>query len=410
MKKYLIIGSGIAGLSAAEGIRQVDKEGEITIVSKETNLPYSRPMLTKSPFISFNPENWTIHSDSWFKENNIKLVKSEEIADIDYEGRVARGKEGEEFQFDKLILATGSSNFIPPFKGKDRKGIFTIREAEDIYNIKTYCYPGAKAVVIGGGVIGIEAAMELLRYGVKVTVLEAMPYLMMRQIDEEMSDRIREALAGEIEIETGVSIEEISGNDEMASDEEKRENSSAIGVRLTDGRFYPADFVIVACGTRANTGLGERLGLEINRGIVIDNQGTTSLPDVFAAGDVAEYQGINYALWSQGILQGKVAGYNAAGREAFFDTIDSTLIINSPFMSVAAIGDLGKKEGKSYEIKYLASEDSSHSFFINPKHGEFFEKQYYIDGKLVGAEIMGNLSNLQDRKDEILGDTGVKYV
>ena len=396
-KKYLIIGAGIAGLTAAETIRKFDGEGEITLLTKETILPYSRPMLTKSPFSAFDPKHWTVHEEKWYEDNEVSLKLGEEALSIDHEKKEAVTAKGT-YPYDTLIFATGSSNFIPPFEGKDKEGVFTIREDQDIYAIKQQCLPESRAVIIGGGVIGIEAALELLRYGVSCTILEAMPYLMMRQIDEEISDKVREVLADRVEVETGVTIEAIAGEE------------AAEAVVLADGRVYPCDFVIVACGTRANTQLPESIGVEIDRAVVIDDHARTNLADVYACGDCAQYKGINYALWSQGMLQGETAGANAAGREASFDTVDSSLIITSPELSLLAIGDLGKDPEKEYEIKYLTKEADDATFFVNPRHGAFFEKQYWIGDKLAGVGIIGNLGNMQDRKERILGETEVSYV
>ena len=413
-KKYLIIGAGIAGMTAAETIRKYDQDGVITMVTGEQNLPYSRPMLTKSPFVSFDPGNWTIKEAAWFTEQNIDFHPATWITAVDKEkgtaealtfGKGIAGKDEPSekgtpisFAFDELILATGATNFVPPFEGHKKPGVMTIRQAEDIYAIKEKCLPGGRAVIIGGGVIGIEAALELLRYDVTPVILEAMPSLMMRQIDEELSDGIIKILEDRVTIETGVEIAAIGGDEKAES------------VILSDGRVYPCDFVIVACGVRANVDIANELGLTVDRAIVIDDHCRTSEPHIYACGDCAQFSGINYALWTQGQLQGEVAGANAAGREAFFEKVDSTLVITGPELSLCAIGDLGKQEGAAYEVKYERREADETTFFTNPRHGQFFEKQYYLDGRLVGVGILGNLSNMQDRKEKILGATEVTYV
>ncbi|MBQ1390638.1 MAG: NAD(P)/FAD-dependent oxidoreductase [Firmicutes bacterium] len=402
--RYVIIGSGIAGLSAAEAIRSVDREGSVTILTGEKGLPYSRPMLTKTPFASFDPKAWTVFPEAWFQENAIALCEKD-VRAIDRDAKTVATCDGETIPYDKLILATGADNFIPPFGNKDfegrlKDGIFTIRTADDIYAIKARCLPGARAVVIGGGVIGIEAALELLRYGVEVTILEAMPYLMMRQIDPEISARIVDILAdaAAVQVITGANITRIEGE------------RAATGVTLADGQTFPCDFVIVSCGVRARTALAAEAGLKVGRAIQIDDHARTEDPDVYAAGDCAEFRGVNYALWAQGILEGKAAGLNAAGKEAYFDRFDSSLVINSPFLSLLAVGDLGKQEGADYQIRYLTPQDAEHRYYVNPQHGAFIEKQYWLNGELVGTGIIGNLAGMQDRKVQILGETGIHYV
>ena len=188
-KRYIIVGSGIAGLSAARAIREDDSNGQIIMFSAEDNLPYSRPMLTKAPFISFNPDDWTLYDEDWFMENKIELRLGEPVTKVDTESKIVTTSEGS-CSYDKLIIASGAESFVPPFNGRDKKGIFTIRRTEDIISIKKAYRSHTRAVVIGGGVIGLEAAVELARYGASVTVLESMPYLMTRQIDNEISDII----------------------------------------------------------------------------------------------------------------------------------------------------------------------------------------------------------------------------
>ncbi len=385
-KKYIIIGAGIAGLSAAKAIRESDKTGSIDMFTSERNLPYSRPMLTKAPFISFNPENWTIYKEEWFEDNRIVLHVGETVDKVDVETKgVTTSKDT--YSYDKLIIATGAESFVPPFSGRDKKGVFTIRRAEDIINIKKSYKTDTKAVVIGGGVIGLEAAVELARYGASVTVLESMPYLMMRQIDNEISDIICQKLRN-IDIHTGIQIQSIDGDGQAES------------VTLADGRVFPCDLVIAACGVRAAVSALPD-SIKIQRAITIDDRCRTSVTDVYAAGDCAEYNGINYALWSQAMAQGETAGKNAAGEDTVLKSYDTSLVMNSPELSLFALGDMGKNPDLKYEVNYLTSADFRSSFFVNPAQGQFFEKQYIVDGKLVGAAIVGNLSRMQELKDKI---------
>lgn len=385
-KKYIIIGAGIAGLSAAKAIRESDKTGTIDMFTAENNLPYSRPMLTKAPFISFNPEDWTIYKEDWFEDNHIALHIGQAVDKVNVESKMVTTPKGV-YPYDKLIVATGAESFVPPFSGHDKKGVFTIRRAEDIINIKKSYKTDTKAVVIGGGVIGLEAAVELARYGAFVTVLESMPYLMMRQIDNEISDIICQKLK-DIDIHTGIQIQSIDGS------------GQAERVTLADGRVFPCDLVIVACGVRASVSALPD-SIKIPRAIAIDEHCRTSVTDVYAAGDCAEHNGINYALWSQAMAQGETAGRNAAGEDAVLKSYDTSLVMNSPELSLFALGDMGKNPDLKYEVSYLTSADFRNSFFVNQAQGEFFEKRYAVDGKLVGAAIAGNLSRMQELKDKI---------
>lgn len=393
MNRYIIIGAGIAGLEAAKAIREVDRDGSVDMFTTENNLPYSRPMLTKAPFISFDPSDWTIYDDSWYEENRIDLHIGSKIRAIDSDAKqVSDGERS--YLYDKLILAFGAESFVPPIAGSDSPGVFTIRRSEDISRIKKACKAGVKAVIIGGGVIGLEAATELSRYGAGVTVLEAMPYLMMRQIDEELSQMICKKLS-DIDIYTDVKIASIDSD-----------GSAVRSVTLADGEKFPCDMVIMACGVKADTSILPA-SVAASRAIDIDYRCRTSDENIYAAGDCAQHNGVNYALWSEAMVQGRVAGANAAadlpgGEATVFmpDELDTSLVINSPEMSLFALGDMGKAANKNYEIRRLDSSSESR-FSVNPHQGEFFEKQYWSDGRLVGAAIIGNLSAMQGLKDMI---------
>lgn len=387
IKKYAIIGSGIAGLSAAKAIREKDQTGSIDIFTAENNLPYSRPMLTKAPFASFNTDDWTIYPEKWFEDNRITLHMDEEALSIDETAKTVVSAKGE-YAFDKLIIASGAEGFIPPIPGRDKANVFTIRRSQDIFDIKKAFRASAKAVVIGGGVIGLEAAAELYRYGADVTVLEALPYLMTKQIDREISDVICKVLKN-IKIYTDVKIESIEGG-------EKAER-----VLLNDGRSFPCDLIVAACGVKPVLGFINGTAIKQERGIVIDQYCQTSVADIYAAGDCAQYDGMNYALWSQAMAQGEAAGLNAAGIHQPTADFDTSLVINSPYLSLFALGDMGKNPKAEYTVKRENLDGDDGLFFVNPKQGHFFKKIYYSEGRPVGAAIVGNLSGMQELKDEI---------
>ena len=394
MNKYVIIGAGIAGIEAAKAIRERDSGGLINIFTAEKNLPYSRPMLTKTPFASFDPSDWIIHDRSWYEDLGISLHTDRRITSID--SGAMHICDGEKIYFyDKLILTLGAESFVPPIAGAGSRGVFTIRRSEDIYDIKKACKAEPKAVIIGGGVIGLETAIELSRYGVHVTVLEAMPYLMTRQIDRELSDMICRKLSG-IDIYTDVKISSID-----ASPSENQVKS----VTVESGEKFCCDMVIMACGVKADTSILPD-SVSAPRAIDIDDRCRTSDKDIYAAGDCAQHNGLNYALWSEAMVQGRTAGANAAadltGKDSglLLESYDTSLMMNTPQISLFALGDMGKDPNKDYEVRCFSS-TSKKIFSVNPSQGEFFEKQYWADGRLAGAAIIGNLFRIQELKDMI---------
>lgn len=392
--RYVIICAGIAGLSAAKAIREADAAAVIDIFTAENNLPYSRPMLTKSPFMNFDPSNWTIYTDSWFESNNISFHPATRIVGRDINKKTVFC-DSNAYPYDKLIVACGAESFVPPIPGAQSDGVFTIRRSEDIFHIKKACKDSKSAVIIGGGVIGLEAATELLRYGQKVTILESMPYLMTKQIDKEISDMICLSLS-DMDIHTGVKIDSI---------EEDCDKKSGLRVNLDDGRSFSCDLIIMACGVRAATSALPDF-LRITGAVDIDEYCRTSDENIYAAGDCTRLNGVNYALWSCAMAQGRTAGLNAAAdlcktQRIPIPKVDTSLIINTPHLSLFALGDMGKNPEKSYEIKRFSSDETANRFFVNPVTGKYFEKLYFSEGKLVGAAIVGNLSNMQKFKEMI---------
>lgn len=391
MKKidYIIVGGGIAGVSAAEAIRENDRTSSILLFSDEKEIPYVRPMLTKHPLSSFDLWNADLHQLQWYEENQIELCCGCRVEKLQPEEHLIWA-DGEQYCYNKCILATGAYNFVPPFAGKDQNGIYTIRTKDDIRKLKETAMRGTRAVIIGGGVIGLECALELKRYGVEVAVLEAIQYLMPRQLDQETSTEFQNAVQ-EITIETNVSIQEITGS------------GWADGVTLADGRTFPCDFVVVACGVRAHTELARDAGIVTERGIVVNERMETSDKDVYACGDCSQFQGINVALWSQGVEQGRVAGVNAAGGKAVYTGCDTSLVLNCDSIALFALGDLGqqadREEGYDIQVYRDAQKDR---FFVNPRQFAYYEKKVYREGKLVGAALIGNLSKMYALKKEIM--------
>lgn len=386
--RYIVLGNGNAGFIAAKSIRETDPEGSILIVSEEAELTYSRPMLTKTPLRTYDHRKTILYPESWYKEERIDVLLNAAVERLDTEAKTVRC-DGREFRYDKCIYALGASNFIPPIKGSDRKEVTSIRTFDDIYSLKRLSVDAENAVVIGGGVIGLETAAELTKYGIQVVVLEALPVLMPRLLDEDTANTLQNTIQS-FEIYTDVAVQEIAGDGRVER------------VVLADGREFPADFVVVSTGVRANTGIAAEAGIECGRAVIIDEFARTSAPDVYACGDCCEYNGANYALWSQATEQGTAAGKNAAGGRVSMGVIDSSMTLNTDEISIFATGDTGKNPELVYETEITDNMHPEH-YGVNPKYLQSYEKRFYVDGKLVGATIIGNLTRAQGLKEEILG-------
>ena len=368
-EKIVIIGASGAGMSAAAEIRKRDKTSELTIVSKEDVKGYYRPKLSKMlSNESITMESMKIKKDKWYEENNVKLLLDKFVTKIDTEGRKVLLDDGQELKYTKLVIASGAEVFVPPFPGRDKEGVFTLRYAKDSKAIKEYANGKKTATVVGGGVLGLEAASELNNLGLNVTVLEMADRILPRQLDSDASEVLEEIVK-----KAGVTFKKNVGTKEIIGD--NRVN----GILLDNGETVDADLVVVSTGVRANSSIAEGCGIDINRAIVVNDRMETSVSDVYACGDCAEYNGINYALWSEAIEQGKAAGINLAGGSYVYETIIPSTTLNGFDSKVFSIGDVGSNP----ELKYEVYKDYD---------GKNFKKLYFVNDTLAGGILIGDTS------------------
>lgn len=371
---YLVLGNGAAGLSAAEAIRQRNSTCSIVMVSNEDVLSYNRPMLTKSMIAGFDPSQIAIHDEKWYEENNITLVLGRQLTKLDTQNKTAHFADGITLKYDKCIYALGSECFIPPIPGHEKPEVIAIRRVSDTQKIQAMLPKVKNAVVIGGGVLGLEAAWELHKAKCNVTVLELADKLMGRQLDDGAGKALEDIIRSQgIDVHLNVKIDEITGE------------GSVTGVKLGDGTVLPAELVVVSCGVRANTAIAKDAGMEIGRAVIVNEKMETSAKDVYACGDCAEYQGINYAIWPQATEQGKVAGANAAGDDAAYETVPAALSFNGMNTSLFAIGDNGKNPDKHYRVVEFRDEAK-----------KTYEKYYFANNRLCGVILIGDTSRLAE--------------
>lgn len=383
--KYAIIGAGIAGVSAAETIRRRDPDGEIVLFSAERQLPYSRPMLTKKPLRSLFLHQHPIREADWYRDMRIGLLTGVRVLSLDRQARLIRTAQ-EDYHYSKCILATGAVSFMPPFPGSELEGVYTVRTEADMAAVMLRASFSRRAVIIGGGVIGMECAFLLSEYGLDVTLLEAMPYLMAKQLDQETSETYRACLSG-MQVFTNIAVAALEGGREVE------------GVRLQDGRFFPCELVLVSCGVRAETALAAAAGLEVNRGVVVDESMRTTDENIYACGDCAEFRGENYALWAEALPQGCVAGENVSGGSAVYTGCDHSLIINHPKYALFAIGELHAGQPVSH---CSVEEAPDGRFEVNTRQKAQYSRLFYDGKRLCGAALIGNLSALHSIRSELL--------
>ncbi len=376
---YVILGNGAAGLSAAKAIRERDKTGSIVMISNEPVSAYNRPMLTKALAAGLSAEQIAVEPASWYEENKVYQMLGRTVTSVDPEAKEVLLDDGSKCRYTKLIYALGSECFIPPIPGWDKPEVIAIRRLSDTEKIASLLPHTKEVVVIGGGVLGLEAAWELKKSGCSVTVLELAPQIMGRQLDLPASQLLTEiARDCGIQIHTGVQIASIEGD------------TSVTGVKLADGTCFPAQMVIVSAGVRANTALASSMGLKINRGVLVDSHMKTSLDNVYACGDCAEYEGINYAIWPQAVEEGKVAGASAAGDDAAYTTVPAALSFHGMNTALYAIGDAGKRPDVVY--KTVEFKDTGR---------KQYEKYYFFNKRLCGVILIGDVSRMAELTEAV---------
>jgi nitrite reductase (NADH) large subunit len=287
-QRLVVVGNGMAGCRAVEEILKRDADRyAVTIFGAEPRVNYDRIML--SPVLAGEKryEDIVINGEAWYRDNGITLHAGRAVTAIDAERKMVVAEGGLGVPYDVLILANGSDPVRLPLPGADLKGVVTFRDLDDVEAMLTAAErPEAQAVVIGGGLLGLEAAYGLARRGMKATVVHLMEVLMERQLDESAGYLLVEALKGKgVETILGAQSEEILGQDGRVS-----------GLRLKDGRVLPCDLLVMAVGIRPNAALAKAAGLDVNRGVVVDDSMRTSDPSIYAVGECAEHRGVAYGL------------------------------------------------------------------------------------------------------------------
>lgn len=372
----IIVGASAAGISAAREIRSVDADRQVTVFTDEKHPPYYRPFLTeyigdsgvekKSAFY-LNPEGW-------YADKKIELRLNERVVSIDPAGKTVESASGKKYPFDRLILSNGSAPFVPFKDAAGKSNVRTVRTLDDAKAVNDLAGKVKTAVVIGGGLLGLEAAHSLSRKGVQVTIIEVSGRILPRQLDEECSDILHKIVEGQdVALVTGRSIQAIEGG------------AAATAIRLASGEVVPADMVVISIGVRPNVDLAKNCGIQVNRAVVVNDRMETSIPGIYACGDVAEFNGKNIALWMPAVKQGKVAGSNAAGREARFADEVYPAVLNSFGTKIFSAGDicLEKKEG---EFRAHGSRDTD---------GGKYRKLFFVNDRLVGFILIGDISESQ---------------
>lgn len=321
--KYVIIGASAAGLATAESIRKYDREGDVTVLTEEAYLPYSRPSISYYLKGKVKESDMPLRKSNYYKQKNINVVTDSKVTAVDTDKKLVKvGRKA--YPYDKLCFATGSVPFVPPMenvKGKDNA--LTFLDLKAAKEIKAMANSDTRAVVIGAGLIGLKAAEGLVKICKSVDVVELAPKVLPSILDDTAAKQVKKHLENNgIKIHLGNTVEKaVSKGKQITS------------VVLKDGKKLPCDLLVVAVGVRPKTDLAESTGLQVNRGIITDTQTMeTSVKDIYAAGDccvsVDMLDGSKriIALWPNAVQQGRVAGAQMAGAD---ETVGGTYSVNA---------------------------------------------------------------------------------
>lgn len=370
---YVIIGGGIAALSAAENIRKRDTTGLITMLTEEGFLPYYRPMLSDLLSEDLSDDRLYIRSKEWYEEKDIKVITSCKVNNIDTKAKNITTEDSQEFAYDKLIIATGARSNIPPITGADKAGVYSLRNMADALEIKAAFKNTKKAVVVGGGVLGLEAVWEMVSLGIEVSVVEFSNRIMPRQLDADFSQKLQELMEAKgVKLHLDVATEEITGDVKVT------------GVKLNNGTVIEADLVLLSTGVKPNTELAAAAGIDVKQGIVVDEKMRTSVADVLAVGDVAQFGERVIGLWPVSMEMGKIAASTVTGDWLEYQQPVLSTLLKAFDTDIFSVGEVNWAEG---ECRIVEVRD--------PKNN-YYKRSYIKDGVLKGEIIMGSEVDTRD--------------
>jgi len=316
--KYLIIGGGVAGTTAAETIRQNDAIAPVAVINDESYPVYSRVALSKHAFYSQEEEDYWYKKPEWYVKENIELIAGKSAINLDINKKIVRLNDGEEIEYEKLLIATGSCARKWVVPGSEKKGIFSLRNLNDAKAIKERIKTAKKAVAIGGGFISFEMCDILRQFNIDTTLILRESYYWEPVLDKNEAAVVEGALmAGGVKILKNAEVSEVIGGD------------LAKGVVLKDGAKIDCDMIIAGIGVICALDWLKTPGLNINRGILANEFLETNLPDVWTAGDVAEFndlileERVQLGNWLNAQQHGRVAGLNMAGKKEPFRLVSS---------------------------------------------------------------------------------------
>lgn len=363
--RFVIVGGGVAGITAAMDLAR-RKMGEVIVYSDEEYPYYYRPQLTEFLAGNLTTSRLIRQPLSWYQDRGIDLRLGTPITAIDTATKSVTAGD-EEVAYDKLLLAMGSLPFVPPIEGTDKENVLTWRTFEDTLEMEKAAVTCQDIAVIGGGLLGLEAARGLKSFCQQITVLEYFPRLMPRQLDVQGAQLLQDFVEDlGIEVVVGARTQALVGD------------KGVTGVHLQDDEVVPAHTVVIAAGVRCNATLAAAAGIETDHGVVVDNRMATDTADVYAAGDVCEYKGYSWAIAPIAQAQARIAAANMAGEEQLYDVVVPSTTLKVVGIDVSSIGMVNPEDDDAIEIRQLDEAAGT------------YKKIVLRDGTIVGSIVIND--------------------
>ncbi len=377
-QKLVIVGNGMAGMRTVEEVLARDPDRyNIEVIGAEPHPNYNRILLSSVLAGEKSLDEIVLHTRDWYAKHSIRLTSGDAVTCLAIAERSLLTASGATVSYDKLVLATGSRPLAPPIPGLNLRGVCAFRTIADLEIMRAASTPGARAVVVGGGLLGLEAAWGLTRRGWRVTVLHLMRTLMERQLDEAAALLLQgELVARGVEIITNAHTEAILGD------------GAVNAVQLGDGRELRADLVVLAIGVRPDIELARKAKLDVNRGIIVDDAMMTSDSRILAVGECAEHRGVTYGLvgplWEQASICARtLCEPSISESEARAPYVAPTLFTSLKItgVNVFSAGALSARDDGDEEIT------------LRDPTGGLYKKLVLRDDKLVGAVLYGDIAD-----------------
>ena len=405
MSKYVIVGASAAGIGAIEAIREVDPVGTVTVISEEQCPQYSRPMISDLVSGKANFEKMMCREDEFWEKHEVQALKGRTAVSLNLTEKYVALDRGDRVSFEKLLIATGGKPFVPKIEGADKDGVFTFTKLSDAEHLLARIENAKSAVVIGGGLIGVSVTEALVKRGLKVTMVELKDKILSLILDPTASEMVERVLSkAGVTIVTGQSVQRVTG---------KPEDDKAVGgAILTNGEQVQCDLVIIAIGVIPRMELVSGTDVKTNRGIMVDRFMRTNVSDVYASGDVAEAYdfvlGENrlLPLWPLALLEGKVAGYNMAGKKADYPGGTAMSALKYFGIPIISVGIANPQDDAAYEILVKHEPEKSLYKKIVLKDNVILGITLVNDIEQAGVlfHLMKNGANVKKFKQELLSE------